>query len=93
MNLMEPRFPLGKIYATAAVASWADEENIELAKLLQCHHCGDWGDLDAGDKAANEDALSNGTRIFSGYLISNRKIYVITESDRSLTSVLFASEY
>jgi hypothetical protein len=93
MNLMEPRFPLGRIYATAAIARWADEENIELAKLMHRHHCGDWGDLDAEDKQANEDALIHGARIFSCYLTRGRKIYCITEADRSMTTLLFSSEY
>lgn len=65
MNLMEPKFPLGKIYATAVVAAWAECQGIDLARYLHRHHCGNWGDLDKEDKQANEDALAEGTRIFS----------------------------
>lgn len=93
MNLMEPRFTLGKTYATAAVAAWADRHRIDLARYLRRHHCGDWGDLDEDDKQANEDALVKRTRIFSSYLIEGEKIYLITEADRSYTTILFASEY
>lgn len=93
MIILEPRFKLGNIYATAGVTAWAERNEIDLTRLLRQHHCGQWGDLDADDKAANESALADGTRIFSSYKTSNRKIYVITEADRSMTTVLFATEY
>lgn len=93
MNLMEPRFPLGSTYATAALILWADSEKFDLAQLMWRHHCGDWGDLDDEDKQANEDALKHGSRIFSCYLIGDRKIYAVTESDRSSTTLLFSDEY
>lgn len=93
MNLMEPKFTLGKTYATAAVAAWAERHGIDLARYLRRHHCGDWGDLAEEDKLANEDALSDGSRIFSYYQVHDKKIYIITEADRSHTTVLFASEY
>ena len=79
MIILEPKFSLGKTFATAAVTVWAERENIDLSKLMWKHHCGDWGDLAPEDKAANEDALKNGSRIFSSYKISDRKIYCITE--------------
>lgn len=93
MNLLKPRFEIGRTYATAATTKWAEQSGIDLAKYMRRHHYGDWGDLDSEDKQANEDALEHGSRIFSCYLISSRKIYVITEADRSMTTVLFASEY
>lgn len=93
MNLLSPRFALGRTYATAAVARWADKTGINLAGYLRRHHCGDWGDLCKEDKQANEDALAHGARILSAYLTGDRKIYVITEADRSMTTILFAEEY
>lgn len=93
MNLLKPRFEIGRTYATAAVTKWVEQSGIDLAKYMRRHHYGDWGDLDSEDKQANEKALRHGARIFSCYLISDRKIYVITEADRSMTTVLFASEY
>lgn len=93
MNLMEPRFPLGRTYATAAVARWAEKTGTDLARYLRRHHCGDWGDLDTEDKQANETALETGARILSCYRQGDRKIFVITEADRSMTTVLFATEY
>lgn len=88
-----PRFELGRTFATAAVAHWAERDEIDLSGFMRRHHSGDWGDLDEDDKQANEDALSHGGRIFSCYLTKNRKIYVITEADRSSTTILFAEEY
>ena len=93
MNLIEPRFPLGRTYATATVIEWTGRHGIDLTKIMSRHHCGDWGDLDAEDKQANEDALEHDARIFSSYLTNDRKIYVITEADRSMTTFLFAEEY
>ena len=90
---MEPRFTIGGTFATAGVTAFAKREEIDLAKYLWRHHCGDWGDLDAEDKAANETALTNGSRIFSAYKISGKKIYVITEADRSMTTVMLSNEY
>jgi hypothetical protein len=88
-----PRFPLGNLYATSAVAQWASQEVLSLSRFIERHHNGDWGDLDEEDKQANEDALKYGGRIFSSYLTNQRKLYVITECDRSLTTILFAEEY
>jgi len=93
MNILEPRFELGRTYATAAVTRWAEQHGIDLSKLMYRHHRGDWGDLCQEDKQANEDALDHGSRIFSSYLTGSRKIYCITEADRSMTTLLFASEY
>lgn len=93
MNLMEPKFTLGKTYATAAVAAWAERLGIDLTRYLHRHHCGQWGDLEEDDKRANDDALTDGTRIFSAYLIEGEKIYIITEAERSHTTILFATEY
>jgi hypothetical protein len=93
MNILEPRFQVGKTFATAAVVAWAERNKIDLNKLLWRHHCGDWGDLDTEDKQANEDALEHGTRILSAYRMQNEKIYIITEADRSMTTILFAREY
>lgn len=88
-----PQFELGGTYATAAVTRWAEQEKIDLSYYLARHHCGDWGDLDPEDKKANEEALETGARILSCYRTQNRKIYCITEADRSMTTVLFACEY
>lgn len=93
MYILEPRFPLGKTFATSGVTHWAERHGIDLARYLRRHHCGDWGDLDPEDRQANECALRDGTRIFSAYKISDRKIYIVTEHDRSMTTIMLANEY
>lgn len=90
-HLMKPRFPLGTIYATPGVLALG----IDLASFLRRHHYGDWGDgLCAEDKAANEYSLKGGTRLLSCYRIgSGVRIYIITEWDRSATTVMLPEEY
>lgn len=64
------------------------------ARYLVRHMTGDWGDLDADDRAANDRALANGERILSAYeLATGERIWIITEADRSMTSVILPQEY
>ncbi len=89
-RIMEPCFPLGTTVATPGAIALG----IDLGALLHRHHCGDWGDLDDCDKRMNEDALKEGDRILSHYKLGDgRRIYIITESDRSSTCVLLPEEY
>lgn len=56
----------------------------------------DWGDMDAEDKQSNDAALRNGERIFAAYKFRGKgesKIWIITESDRSVTTVMFPEGY
>lgn len=71
-----------------------------LQRSLNKHINADWGDLEEEDIETNKQALENGDRLFSCYLIpsdininNETKIYIITEADRSATTVLFSSEY
>jgi hypothetical protein len=87
---MEPRFPLGTTVATPAAMALG----IDLASYMHRHHCGDWGDLCDEDKQANEEALELGLRILSHYKLGGcRRIYIITEADRSSTCILLPEEY
>lgn len=90
IHLMQPRFPLGKTYATPGALAL----NVDLAKYLRRHHCGDWGEeLCAEDKEANEQSLKDGTRLLSRYSTPGGSIYIITEHDRSMTTIMLPSEY
>jgi hypothetical protein len=66
---------------------------------IRRHTQGDWGDCCKDDKETNNDALKSGNRLFSVYLIPKElgsrkeKIWIITEADRSSTTILFPSEY
>ena len=62
--------------------------------FLQRHLSGDWGELCEDDIAANEQALLSGLRLMSAYSISpQQKIWIITEADRSATTILLPEEY
>ena len=89
-QLMQPRFPIGKVYATPGALAL----NVDLTKFLHRHHCGDWGEeLCAEDKQANEHSLKDGTRLLSRYSTPGGSIYIITEWDRSMTTILLPEEY
>jgi hypothetical protein len=63
-------------------------------ELLRRHQCGDWGDVVAADAESNEQALRHGLRVLSSYRLSGAgKVWVITEADRSATTILLPSEY
>jgi hypothetical protein len=77
------------------VADSSDFARFFMASLRR-HLSGDWGDLDPADKAENELSVTAGFRIFSAYIVPSSpedKIWIITEADRSYTTVLFPDEY
>ena len=85
-------FPLGQLVATANAV--AQLPNDEIIKALARHSRGDWGDVSKEDHRANEEALRDGTRLFSVYKTSGgQKFWIITEADRSLTTVLLPGDY
>jgi hypothetical protein len=89
-QLLTPRFLLGKTFTTPGVLALG----INLNSYIRRHHCGDWGDLCEEDKQANETALIHSTRLLSCYQVGGgKRIYIITEWDRSLTTVLLPEEY
>jgi hypothetical protein len=57
------------------------------------HSSGDWGELCAFDRRQNEVALREGLRVFSSYETSVGKVWIITEADRSVTTILLPEEY
>ena len=90
-EIMQPRFPVGMTYATPGALAL----EVDLTRYLHRHHCGDWGDeLCAEDKAANEQALKDGSRLLSCYRTpAGDRLYIITEWDRSKTTIMLPSEY
>ena len=85
--------PLGRILATPGALETLSNTNTVAALLLDRHHTGDWGDLCEEDCKANEDALDQGGRVMSVYKLADETIWVITEADRSSTTILMSSEY
>jgi len=100
LHAHQPRFALGQIVSTpGAIAACSS------GYMLEClfrHQRGDWGHACAEDKATNEEAVGAGMRLISSYAIDPAKpckgwgdntLWVITEADRSVTTLLLPSEY
>jgi len=87
------KFTLGRVVATPGALEMLLELGVLPHDLLRRHQSGDWGDLCDEDKQANEAALVEGSRLLSAYCFLEKKIWVITEADRSSTCILLPSEY
>jgi hypothetical protein len=91
---MVSRFESGQIVCTRNALNVCEAKGINPLALTGRHLAGDWGDLEAGDKKMNDDAMASGEdRILSAYQVSDVRFYVITEWDRSVTTLLLASDY
>ncbi len=88
---MSGRFELGQTLITSGANRCIHP--MEARLLLLRHHSGDWGLLCGEDMLANEDAIRSGDRIISKYRVKGRWFYVITEADRSVTTILLREEY
>jgi hypothetical protein len=87
-----PTFPLGQLVATPNALANITQEDITAA--LHRHVVGDWGDVCAEDKLLNDRAVLEGTRILSAYRAANgTKFWIITEADRSVTTMLLPEDY
>jgi hypothetical protein len=89
----KPLFPLGRALATRGALLAMKHIGIDPSVLLARHVSGDWGDLEDEDRQRNEEALVLGSRIFSAYRVGEVKFWVITEADRSVTTILLPEEY
>ena len=102
LYVINPVFPTGQIVASKGVYELACQ-NPEFAEFVQkClnrHVKGDWGAVDGEDKETNNQALKQGTRLLSAYNDDRfpkrgvATIWIITEADRSSTTILFPDEY
>jgi hypothetical protein len=88
-----PLFILGRTFATPAARDCLSELHYSPLDLLRRHMSGDWAEMDADDQQANRDAITHGDRIFSAYIVEKTKFWVITEANRSMTTILLPSEY
>lgn len=87
------RFALGRVVATPGALNLLNEGGISPASLLHRHQQGDWGDVGSDDASINEEALRMGFRLLSAYPIGQQKVWIITEADRSVTTLLLPEEY
>lgn len=89
-------FALGRVLMTASIQSLIEESQLTnefLFESLKRHVRGDWGNLEDEDKVVNDDALKTGCRILSAYHSNDIRIWIITEADRSVTTVLLPEDY
>jgi hypothetical protein len=86
------KFPLGQVVSTRGALDSID--CIEMMNVLDRHHRGDWGDCCEEDWEANDSALVEDSRLLSVYQSGNGETFwIITEADRSATTILLPSEY
>lgn len=87
-------FPLGQCGITPGAQSMLESMNIDPATLLWRHQSGEWQDMSTDDQIRNSESVIEGTRVFSAYkLTDDVRVWVITEADRSSTTILLPSEY
>ena len=88
------RFPLGQVVATPGALDALAEAGQLPQEFLYRHSAGDWGDVDEHDREANNEAVREGQRILSAYSTkTGTRLWVITEWDRSVSTILLPSEY
>lgn len=91
-TLPRRRFEVGRVYATPGALDHLDM--VQLTAALNRHEHGDWGDVCEEDRQTNDLAMKQGYRIVSSYTANDgTKFWVITEADRSTTTVLLPNEY
>ena len=89
-----PRFAPGRLVATVGAMAALVTAGVRPAALVSRHLRGDWGELGEKDRRENEWALLSGDRLLSAYALPDGgRVWVITEADRSATTVLLPSEY
>jgi hypothetical protein len=91
------RLELGRVVATPGAIEALDQQGVSPLDLLRRHVGGDWGEVCKADARENERALKTGERVLSVYEVNprgvSRRVWVITEADRSSTCLLLPSEY
>jgi hypothetical protein len=99
IQISKPDFSLGKLLATTAVLKASEEAKVNIINLFERHIAKDRGDLSDDDKRLNDEALHNGSRILSAYILPpDVKIWIITEGtdekgERAATTALLPEEY
>ena len=90
----EPAFELGQIVATPGALASLKKAGQQPGEFLTRHINRDWGDLDEEDRKENEYSLEHGFRLLSAYKTNaGDRLWIITEADRSVTTLLLPEEY
>ena len=91
---MKKLFELGQVVATPGALKALDEAGQSPSEFLNRHATGDWGTINQADIGLNEFAIKEGARILSVYHTTEAvKLWVITEADRSATTILLPEDY
>jgi hypothetical protein len=86
--------PLGQLVSTPGALEALAKAGQSGAEFIGRHARGDWGEIGAEDRAANDRAVAGGDRILSAYTLKDQtRIWIITEADRSVTTILLPDEY
>jgi hypothetical protein len=85
--------PLGRVVATPGALNVLLEVGEDPVSYLVRHASGDWGEIDPHDCRENELSLRHGWRVVSSYPVGEKTVWVITEADRSATTILLPEEY
>ncbi len=99
IQISKPDFTIGKLLATPAALEALEEAQVDIIDLVERHVAKDWGDLSDDDKRLNDEALHDGSRILSAYILpTDVKIWIITEAaddkgHRAATTALLPEEY
>lgn len=93
-TIIESKFDFGRVVTTTTLANYCEKKGFSMLPYLIRHANGDWGDVCKEDWKSNDEALKNGLRLLSEYkLPDDRRIWIITEWDRSATTLLFPEDY
>lgn len=90
------KFKLGQVVVTRSINNEIADNSKFAEEIMQClrrYASCDWGDTHKDDKPLNDEAVKNGERILAAYETSQGKIWIITEWDRSATTILYPEEY
>ncbi len=90
---MTAPLPLGRVLATPGALKVLGESGGHPFDYLARHAAGDWGELCAFDRRQNEIALRDGYRVLSSYPVGEKSVWIITEANRSVTTILLPEEY
>ena len=90
---MTAPLPLGRVVATPGALKLLSEIGVHPFDYLARHATGDWGELCAFDRRQNEIALREGLRVLSSYDVLAGRVWIITEADKSVTTILLPEEY
>lgn len=89
---MTGKFKLGQLVATPGVLD-SNLTAIDMVDIINRHASCDWGEVCEEDKQLNNAALTDGLRLLSAYTVNGTKFWIITEADRSVTTILLPEEY